>query len=239
LTYEGLCHRHYSLLKPQNRGFLAAVNQSELERIGRYVFDTDRYESVEEAIEDVDVTTGWDRMREIRESHNDVTFIDEFLTDEFVEANDYFTYEYSHATGEYRAASVDPADVKQKLLLQFTNFGKPTIVVEDGNYQNRNELLLAHQYNGVMLDVPQAKRVLERVFELWGRPVNLKTIVKQLDDHDVEVAKRRNKEPDPDEQGLLIRYDGEEFEEVDVPWSEVEHLAAEDVDYDTKPDDWL
>jgi stage V sporulation protein R len=239
LTYEGLCHRHYSLLKPQNRGFLAAVNQSELERIGRYVFDTDRYETVEEAIDDVDVTVGWDRMREIRESHNDVTFIDEFLTDEFVEANDYFTYEYSHATGEYRAASVDPEDVKQKLLLQFTNFGKPTIVVEDGNYQNRNELLLAHQYNGVMLDVPQAKRVLERVFELWGRPVNLKTIVKQLDDHDVEVAKRRNKEPDPDEQGMLIRYDGDEFEEVDVPWSEVEHLAADDVDYDTKPDEWL
>jgi stage V sporulation protein R len=82
-------------------------------------------------------------------------------------------------------SSVDYEDVKKKLLLQFTNFGKPTITVQDGNYNNRNELLLAHHYNGVMLDVEQAKRVLERVFELWGRPVNLKTIVKRVDDHDV------------------------------------------------------
>jgi len=239
LTYEGLARRHYSLVKPQNRGFLARIGRSELERIGRYVFDTDRYPAIEDAIEDVEFTAGWDRMREIRESHNDVTFIDEFLTQEFVDENDYFTYEYSHATGDNRVASTDYEDVKKKLLLQFTNFGKPTIAVYDGNYENRNELLLGHEYNGVALDVPQAKRVLERVFELWGRPVNLMTIVKELDDHEIEVARRRNREPEPEEKGRLIRYDGESFEEEDLPWETVEHLAADDVDYDTKPEEWL
>jgi stage V sporulation protein R len=124
-------------------------------------------------------------------------------------------------------------------MLQFTNFGKPTIAVHDGNYRNRNELLLAHHYNGVMLDVEQAKQVLERVFELWGRPVNLKTIVKELDEHDVEVARRRDREPEPEEQGKLIRYDGESFEVEDLDWSEVEDIAAADVDYDTKPEEWL
>ncbi|MFT4891216.1 MAG: stage V sporulation protein R [Halobacteriales archaeon] len=239
LTYEGLARRHYSLIKPQNRGFLARIGRSELERIGRYVFDTDRYPAIEAAIEDVEFTAGWDRMREIRESHNDVTFVDEFLTQEFVDENDYFTYEFSHATGENRVASTDYEDVKKKLLLQFTNFGKPTIAVYDGNYENRNELLLGHEYNGVALDVPQAKRVLERVFELWGRPVNLMTIVKELDDHEIEVARRRNREPEPEETGRLIRYDGESFEEEDLPWGTVVHLAADDVDYDTKPEDWL
>jgi stage V sporulation protein R len=239
LTYDGLVRRHYSLVRPQNRGFLARIDRSELERIGRYIFDMDRYATVEEAIDDVEFAAGWDRMREIRESHNDVTFIDEFLTQEFVDENDYFTYEFSHATGQHRVASTDYEDVKKKLLLQFTNFGKPTIAVYDGNYENRNELLLGHEYNGVALDVPQAKRVLERVFELWGRPVNLMTIVKQLDDHEVEVARRRNREPDPKETGRLIRYDGDSFEEEALPWESVEHLAADDVDYDTKPDEWL
>jgi stage V sporulation protein R len=239
LTYEGLARRHFSLVKPHNRGVLGRISQSELERIGRYMFDDSRYDSVEAALENVDFTAGWDRMREIRESHNDVTFLDEFLTQEFVEDNEYFTYEYSQAAGEYRVASVDYEDVKKKLLLQFTNFGKPTVAVTDGNYNNRNELLLAHQYNGVMLDVEQAKRVLERVFELWGRPVNLKTIVKTLDDHDVEVARRRDREPEPEERGLLVRYDGEEFETEDLPWEEVEDIAATDVDYDTKPEEWL
>jgi stage V sporulation protein R len=91
----------------------------------------------------------------------------------------------------------------------------------------------------VMLDVEQARQTLERVFDLWGRPVNLKTIVKELDDHDLEVAKRREREPDPDERGKLIRYDGEGFTVEDLPWSEVEDIAATDVDYDTKPDEWL
>ena len=239
LTYDGLAERHYSLVEPQNRGFVSRVGQEELERVSRYMFDDSRYESVADALEEIDYTRGWDRMREIRESHNNVTFLDEFLTQEFVDENDYFTYEYTQSTGDYRVTSTDYEDVKKKLMLRFTNFGKPTIVVEDGNYNNRNELLLSHKYNGVMLDLGQAEDTLERVFELWGRPVNLKTIVKELDEHDIEVAKRRDREPEPEEQGKLIRYDGEEITTRDLDWESVEHLAATDVDYDTKPDEWL
>jgi stage V sporulation protein R len=241
LSYEGLVRRHFSLLRPQFRGFLASVTQSELERIGRYMFESDRYDSVEAAVADVDYEAGWRRMFEIRESHNDVTFLDEFLTQEFVDENEYFTYEYSQAAGQFRVSSTDYEDVKRKLLLQFTNFGKPTITVRDGNYDNRNELLLAHHYNGVMLDLGQAKRTLERVFELWGRPVNLVTVVKRVDEHDVEVAKRRDKEPEPEETGMRLRYDGDRVETVEVAWDRIEELGivADDVDYDTKPEEWL
>ncbi len=239
LTPAGLARKHYSLVKPQNRGFLARVSQRDLESISRYLFDDSRYASVDEALADVDFTAGWDRMFDIRESHNDVTFLDAFLTQEFITENDYFTYEYSQATGQYHVSSVDAEDVKKKLLLQFTNFGKPTIAVYDGNYDNANELLLGHQYNGVMLDLGQARATLERVFELWGRPVNLLTIVKEVDNHDVEVAKRRNREPEAEERGKLLRHDGERTTIEDVPWEAVEHLAADDVDYDTKPEEWL
>jgi stage V sporulation protein R len=239
LTYEGMAERHYSLGKPQYRGFLARIGKSELERISRYMFDDSRYDDVEDALADVEYTVGWDRMREVRESHNDVTFLDEFLTQEFVDANDYFTYEYMHSSDDYRVTSTDHEDVKKKLMLQFTNFGKPTVVVADGNYENRNELLLDHRYNGVMLDIEQAKNTLERVFELWGRPVNLRTIVKEFDEHDIEVARRRDSEPEPTERGRLIRFDGMEFTEEELDWEEVEHLAATEVDYDTKPEEWL
>ncbi|WP_340099217.1 SpoVR family protein [Salinibaculum salinum] len=239
LTYEGMAERHYSLVKPQYRGFLSRIGQSELERIARYMFDDAKYDSVEAALAEVDYTVGWDRMREIRESHNDVTFLDEFLTQEFVDDNDYFTYEYMHASDDYRVTSTDHEDVKKKLMLQFTNFGKPTIVVADGNYENRNELLLDHRYNGVMLDIEQAKDTLERVFELWGRPVHLRTIVKEFDDHDIEVARRRDKEPEPTERGRLISFNGLSFSESDLDWETVEHLAATDIDYDTKPEEWL
>jgi stage V sporulation protein R len=239
LTYEGLAERHFSLVKKQHRGFLRRIGGSELERLARYMFDDERYDSVAEALADVDYAAGWDRMREIRESHNDVTFLDEFLTQEFVTDNNYFTYEFTHASGDYRVTSTDYQDVKKKLLLQFTNFGKPTVAVYDGNFANRNELLLGHQYNGISLDLGQAKDVLERIYELWGRPVNLMTIVKQLDDHDVEVARRRNREPTPTEVGKRIRYDGDRFETHDLDPELEDRITATDVDYDTKPDDWL
>ncbi len=238
-TYDGLAERHYSLVKAANRGYIARISMEELERISRYMFDTSRFNSVEGALENVDYTAGWDRMREIRESHNDVTFVDEFLTQEFVDEHNYFTYEYMHSSGDYRATSTDYEDVKKKLMLQLTNFGKPTILVADGNYRNRNELLLEHRYNGVALDIEQARDTLERVFELWGRPVALRTIEAIYDDHDLEVARRRDREPDPEELGLEIRYDGMDFEEVELDWQEVEHLAATDIDYDTKPEEWL
>ena len=239
LTYEGLAERHFSLVKPQNRGFLRAIQRSELEQLSRYMFDSDKYGTVEAAIDAVDRTAGWNRMREIRESHNDVTFIDAFLSREFVADNDYFTYEYTHSTGDFRVASTDPDDVKKKLLLQFTNFGKPTVAVFDDNFENRGELLLGHRYNGIMLDIDQARDVVERVHELWGRPVNLMTIRKEYDEHDVEVARRRNREPEPTERGVRIRYDGESFSEFDLDSELEERIQASDVDYDTKPDEWL
>ncbi|MFB6155663.1 MAG: SpoVR family protein [Haloferacaceae archaeon] len=239
LTYEGLAERHFSLNKRQYRTFLERIGRSELERLQRYMFDDERYDSVAEALDHVEYTAGWDRMREVRESHNDVTFIDAFLTEEFVTENNYFTYEYAQSTGDFRVASVDPDDVRKKLLLRFTNFGKPTVAVYDGNWNNRDELLLGHQYNGVMLDVEQARDVLSRVFELWGRPVNLMTIVKQYDEHEVEIARRRNREPSPTEKGVRIRYDGDEFEVHDLEPELEERIAASDVDYDTKPEEWL
>ncbi|ELZ78651.1 stage V sporulation protein R-like protein [Haloferax larsenii JCM 13917] len=239
LSYEGLAERHYSLVKPQNRGFISRIRRSELEQLTRYMFDDTRYDTVEEAIADVDKTVGWDRMREIRESHNDVTFLDAFLTEEFVRSNHYFAYEYSQSSRQFRVSSTQYEDVKKKLLFQFTNFGKPTIAVYDGNFDNRGELLLGHQYNGVVLDMEQAKGVLERVHHLWGRPVNLMTITKEFDDHEVEVARRRGREPTPTERAIRVRYDGEEFETHDLDSELEERIAAGEIDYDTKPDDWL
>ncbi len=239
LTYEGLAERHYSLVKPQHRGFVRRIRRSELEQISRYMFDDEKYATVADAVAEVDYAAGWDRMREIRESHNDVTFIDAFLSQEFVSDNHYFTYEYMQSSGDFRVTSSDYEDVKKKLLLQFTNFGKPTVAVYDGNFDNKNELLLGHQYNGIMLDIGQAKQVLERIYRLWGRPVNLMTIVKEYDEHEVEVARRRNREPEPEEVGKRIRYDGENFQTFELDADLAERIAATDVDYDTKPEEWL
>ncbi len=66
--------------------------------------------------------------------------------------------------------------VKQRLLFSSTNFGKPWIYVVDGNYRNRGELLLRHEYNGVDLKLDEARDTLANVQFIWGRPVHLETV---------------------------------------------------------------
>lgn len=218
------CERNYSLLRRQNRSFLERISRDELETIARYMFDNDKYETVEEAIENVDFEAGWKEMREIRETHNDITFIDSFLTNEFIQNEQYFAYEFNPQSDRFEVSGTDLDAVKQKLLLQITNGGKPTIVAADNNFNNAGELLLNHQYNGVPLDISQAQQVLERLFKLWGRPVNLKTI---------------DKDPEGNEQGIILRYNGERHDEREVSDSVVEDIRADEIDYDTKPDQWL
>lgn len=118
---------------------------------------------------------GKQKIFEVRKSHNDISFIDEFLTPDFCERQQLFTYKYNPRTGRFEIDSKDFLAIKQKLLSQLTNFGQPIIEVEDGNYMNRKELLLNHVHYGVDLDVNYVNETLRNLFAIWRRPVNLKT----------------------------------------------------------------
>ena len=67
--------------------------------------------------------------------------------------------------------------MKDQLLKALTNRGQPFIYVEDGNFNNRGELLLRHAHEGVDLDLGQARDTLHNLFKVWTRPVNLLTRV--------------------------------------------------------------
>lgn len=246
LSYTGLAERHYSLVRLENRGLLERITEAQLEEEARYILDDELYESVAAAIADVDYTAGWEQMRDVRATHNDATFIDAFLTEEFVEEHNYFAYEYSHETEEYHVSSTDVADIKRQLLLQLTNFGKPSIVACDDNFNNRGELLLAHEYNGVMLDMDQAEETIKRVYELYGRPVNLVTVCKNYEP-DNSVIRRRaflaasepQNEPVAEEIPRLLRYDGDEIEYSEPSERLADMVYNDNINYDTRPDSWL
>jgi stage V sporulation protein R len=138
-----------------------------------------------EACDDMRVKAQWDRklglglqkIFEVRRFANDLTFIDQFLTEEFCARHKLFVYQYNRETGYYEIKDWDYRKVKQQLLLQLTNFGKPIIYVQDGNYKNRGELYLKHKHEGVDLDIPYAKETLKNIYALWKRPVHLETVI--------------------------------------------------------------
>lgn len=120
---------------------------------------------------------GRDKIFEVRRTHNDVTFIDEFLTEDFVREQGLFTYEYDKRAGHWVVDSREFQAVKQKMLFMLSNRGNPRIFVTNGNHANRGELELTHQHEGMDIQVQWAERTLANVARLWGRPVHLVTHV--------------------------------------------------------------
>ena len=120
---------------------------------------------------------GRDKLFEVRRIYNDVSFIDEFLTPEFVERHRMYEVRQDPRTGERRIVSRDFDRIKQVMLYKLTNMGQPYIYVADANYLNRGELYLANQWNGLEVDVAKAMGVLHNLRALWGRPVHLQSRV--------------------------------------------------------------
>lgn len=123
-----------------------------------------------------DTGLGREKIFEVRRTHNDVTFIDEFFTPEFCQRMQMFTYKYNPRTARFEIDTRDFEAIKAKLLMSLTNFGQPVIEVESGNFANRGELHLIHRHQGVDLDMGYASDTLRNIAGIWSRPVNLTTI---------------------------------------------------------------
>jgi stage V sporulation protein R len=161
-------------------------------------WDQGRFGKEYEECDDLVAKREWDRklglgrkkLFEVRRTHNDVTFIDTFLTEDFCRRHKLFAFAYNQREQHYEIESRDFATIKERLLFRLTNHGRPFIYVEDGNFRNRKELLLRHKYLGVELKLDYAKGVLENLFKLWTRPVHVATVI--------------------DERAMLLSYDGTE-----------------------------
>lgn len=118
---------------------------------------------------------GREKIFEVRRIYNDVNFIDEFLTPQFIDKHQMYQFRRDPQTGEVRIVSRDFDRIKQTLLYQLTNMGQPFMFVVDGNYLNRGELYLAHKFGGLEVDAGKAVEVLRNLRVLWGRPVHLQS----------------------------------------------------------------
>lgn len=122
---------------------------------------------------DLHLGLGREKIFEVRKIYNDITFLDTFLTEEFCHKHKLFMYKYEPQTRKYVIASRQFNEIKKAILNNLTNFGRPIIFVEDGNYNNRGELLLVHPDEDRELEPTYAKDTLANIQYLWKRPVHL------------------------------------------------------------------
>ncbi|MAE29244.1 MAG: SpoVR family protein [Planctomycetes bacterium] len=115
---------------------------------------------------------GLDLFR-LRATHNDVSFIDAVVDEEFAERHGMFVYETNPRTGRQEIADRDWRRVKDQLLGDMAWGGVPQIDVieEDGD----GALQLRHRHLGRDLQLEQAGSTLAHISTLWGGPAHLLT----------------------------------------------------------------
>ncbi|MBK8205963.1 MAG: SpoVR family protein [Planctomycetes bacterium] len=176
---------HHSMTMGTNPGVINPYKLGiELFRDIEYRWDHGMHGLDWEQCDDLSAKENWDKPNpgegrkkifEVRKIYNDLTFIDEFLTEDFCVRAKLFTYDFNPTTGRYEISSRDFEGIKNKLRTQLTNMGEPYIYIEDGNYENRGELLLVHRHEGFDLDEGYTRETLRNVHRIWNRPVFLST----------------------------------------------------------------
>ncbi|MFQ5845041.1 MAG: SpoVR family protein [Planctomycetota bacterium] len=135
--------------------------------------------------DDLDAKRRWDtglgagrqKIFEVRRIYNDVTFVDEFLTEDFCERQKLFVYRRNPKSGRSEIVSRDFGAVREGLLRGLANGGHPLVEVTDANVGNRAELRLKHRHDGQDLHLGYATETLKHLCRLWTRPVHLETVV--------------------------------------------------------------
>jgi stage V sporulation protein R len=144
---------------------------------GRFGLEYERCSNLEKKLNwDTGIGKGKEKIFQVRRTHNDITFLDDFLTPEFCKQEKLFSWKPHPYDPSHFEVDREFDKVKSKYLRMLANAGRPVIQLDNGNYQNKGELKLTHVVDGQELDDKKGKHTLENIFKMWTRPVHIETL---------------------------------------------------------------
>ena len=120
---------------------------------------------------------GREKIFEVRETDNDISFIRNYLTKELVEETD--MYVFAKQGNDWAITEKTWELVRNQLVTGKINGGFPFLLVKDGNYLKNGELYLYHQFENIELDIKYLEKTIPYIYTLWGKTVHLETIIEQ------------------------------------------------------------
>jgi len=120
---------------------------------------------------------GREKLFEVRRTHTDRFFFEEFLTEKLICDLKLYLFKAIQRRDnvDYVIAEDEWRTVRKLLVRFYSDFGIPNIVVEDGDYKGRRELYLKHCFEGLPLDREYREKTLEHTYYLWQRPIHLES----------------------------------------------------------------
>ncbi|WP_054956973.1 SpoVR family protein [Paenibacillus dakarensis] len=125
--------------------------------------------------EDIERRFDREKIFEVREYDSDISFLRNYLTKDLV--NDLDLYVFEKKGPEWKITDKSWENIRDQLVVSRVNGGSPYLVVKDSDYRRSGELLINHQYEGIELDLKYLERTLPYVYQLWGKPVHLNSII--------------------------------------------------------------
>lgn len=183
---HGECNYSNSLVKAKNPFSMnpyligSAIWEDIVERWdkGRHGIDYEEIQDFDEKLNFDDKSMkGIEKMFKVLRTSNDWMFMHNFLTPDLVRKLKLYLYvKQSNVFVEELVVTDKTAEeVCQIIIRSFAHSGIPKIYVTDGNFEGKNQLLLAHEHIGADLDTEYAQKTLEHILFLWGEQCFLST----------------------------------------------------------------
>jgi stage V sporulation protein R len=189
-------------LNPYLLGIKTFFNIEKRYNAGQFGPEWERSESPDKWKIDLNVGKGLEKVFEVRRTHMDWFFLDEFMNKQVVEDAELYIFgsKQNGNVEEFTVEETNWSTIKDLVVRSFAHSGVPLIKVIDGDYGGKRELYLRHFYDGLTLEEEYARQTLRHVYFLWDRPVHLET---------VEVEGNS-------ETRIQLTYDGKGFSKINL-----------------------
>lgn len=149
--------------------------------LGLKIFEDieDRYDNPTDEMKKLGIQpkSGREKMFEVREIESDISFIRNYLTKDLVMREDLYLFQKQGK--DYKIVDKQWEKVRDQLVGMRVNGGFPYITVNDGDYQRKGEIYLKHWYEDIELDLKYLEKVMPYIYQLWGRPVHLESVMEK------------------------------------------------------------
>ena len=129
----------------------------------------------------IEKNQGFKECLRVRETHNDETFIKNFLNEELCQELNLFSFSFHNQEGYNKIVEVHDEDswrfIRDDLIKNIGLNSVPVIVVKE--LQKDGTLILEHEHDGRDLELSEANKVFEHINDLWQGDVRFTTIIEE------------------------------------------------------------
>lgn len=120
---------------------------------------------------------GMEKMFRVLRTSNDWMFMNNYITNDLVRKLKLYMYvkRVNPFIEELVVTDKIASEIKEIIIKSFSHSGIPKMFIEDGNYFQKGEMLINHEFIGVELNPEYTQKTLEHIQYLWGEKCTLKT----------------------------------------------------------------